>query len=178
MLKRDLKVDTARGIACILLVSYHTIGYSPLTGLRLAADSPIAIVNSWLAYLRMPLFTILSGIVYAWRPVLPGHTIAFLKGKVLRLILPLICVGYLFAVVQMITPGANYKVSLEQFPFLMFWPYEHFWFLQSLFIIFIVISFIDKNNSLKTNKGFISIFFLSSILFVYRDNFTTFFFIQ
>lgn len=156
MSKRDLRIDTARGIACILLVSYHTIGNSPATGLRLAVDSPIAVANSWLAYLRMPLFTVLSG-------------------KVLRLILPLICVGYLFAVVQMITPGANYKISAEQLPLLMFWPYEHFWFLQALFIVFITISVLDINYLLKRKLSFISIFCISAVLFIYRDNFTSFF---
>jgi peptidoglycan/LPS O-acetylase OafA/YrhL len=63
--KRNIPVDTLRGLACILLVAYHVIGVTPESGLRLH-DGILKNANELLAYIRMPLFTFLSGFVYAW----------------------------------------------------------------------------------------------------------------
>ena len=64
---RNTEVDTLRGLACILLVAYHVIGATPESGLKLH-EGMLRDVNALLAYIRMPLFTFLSGLVYAWRP--------------------------------------------------------------------------------------------------------------
>ena len=66
---RNTNLDTLRGLACVLLTFYHVVGLDPASGLRLPLDSHYRAFNDMLAYIRMPLFTILSGVVYAMRPV-------------------------------------------------------------------------------------------------------------
>ena len=67
------RLDTLRGLACLLLVSYHVIGGDRETGLRLPDEHIAARINDFLALVRMPLFSFLSGMVYAWRPLRGDH---------------------------------------------------------------------------------------------------------
>ena len=92
---RNLEIDTLRGLACLLLVAYHVIGATPSIGLKLS-DGLLRELNDDLAYIRMPLFTFLSGFVYALRPY-AGNWSAYLKGKATRLLVPMLFVGTLFA---------------------------------------------------------------------------------
>jgi len=66
-------IETLRGLACVLLVRYHVIGADPWQGLCIA-DGPVRWLNDGIAYLRMPLFTILSGLVYGLRPFAPADS--------------------------------------------------------------------------------------------------------
>lgn len=101
----NLPIETLRGLACLLLVLYHVIGADASLGLRVE-DGPVRWLNDGLAYLRMPLFTFLSGLVYGLRPF-AGNSRAFLVGKVRRLLIPMLFVGTLFAVLQALIPGTN-----------------------------------------------------------------------
>ena len=132
--RRDLRVDTMRGLACLLLVAYHTIGDDPARGLHAAGDALRWLADSF-AYLRMPLFTFLSGYVYAMRPARRGDLAPFLRGKARRLLLPLVCVGLIHHFVQAATTGANAHPDGDWL-FLLY-PYEHYWYLQALFLIFL-----------------------------------------
>jgi peptidoglycan/LPS O-acetylase OafA/YrhL len=109
-MKRNLEVDTLRGIACVLLVLFHVVGDTPAVGLRIPEGHWLQVFNEALAYIRMPLFSFISGYVYGFRPY-QGNAPAFVKGKVRRLLLPLITVGTIFAIVQAFTPGANNAVD-------------------------------------------------------------------
>src|SRR6185295_5386420 len=66
------RLQTLRGVACLLLVAFHAIGNHPTSGLHVADDSSFRFFANLFQYVRMPLFTFLSGFVYAYRPVLPG----------------------------------------------------------------------------------------------------------
>ena len=133
--ERDLKIDTLRGLACLALVFYHTVG---------AADSGFKIesgllreVNDYLALIRMPLFTFLSGFVYAYRPYDGTKVGWYVKGKARRLLVPMLFVGTLFAIIQVYTPGTN--SSTIDWHTLHIIPVAHFWFVESLFWIFMII---------------------------------------
>lgn len=92
-------IETLRGLACFLRVRYHVLGPFPSSGLRVA-DGLVRWFNDGLAYLPMPLFTVLSGLVYGLRPFATGDSSqAFLLGKVRRLLIPMLVVGTAFAVV-------------------------------------------------------------------------------
>lgn len=101
------QIETLRGFACVLLVLYHVIGADPSNGLRVN-EGPVRLMNDALAYVRMPLFTFLSGMVYGLRPF-GGDTRRFVIGKCRRLLIPMFVVGTLFAVVQALTPGATIR---------------------------------------------------------------------
>jgi len=90
----------------------------------------------------MPLFAFLSGLVYAIRPVQENWK-PFVRGKAKTLLIPLVVVGSFFAVVRAIMPGTNATLSDFNWQTLHVVPFEHFWFIQALFIIFVLISIVD-----------------------------------
>lgn len=133
--ERDLKIDTLRGLACFALVFYHAVG---------AADSGFKIEsgflregNDFLALIRMPLFTFLSGFVYAYRPYDGTKVGWYVKGKARRLLVPMLFVGTTFAIIQSLTPGTN-TLNINWYTLHLI-PVAHFWFVESLFLIFIMI---------------------------------------
>lgn len=137
----NARIDTLRGLACVLLVLYHVIGADPRTGLGVA-DGWLRWGNDALAYLRMPLFTFLSGVVYGLRPF-QGDSRRFLLGKVRRLLVPMLVVGTLFALVQDAVPGTNRASALPWWQW--HWlPVAHFWFLESLFWVFLLVWALER----------------------------------
>ncbi len=151
---RDITIDTLRGLACVLLVSYHVIGDNPGSGLRIV-DGPIRYTNDILALVRMPLFTVLSGLVYAMRPYQAGPG-KFVGGKFRRLIIPMLVVGTAFAVVQSLTPGTS--ATVEHWYLLHLQPYAHYWFIESLFIVFLVLLPLEHHHLIRKRLGFTIVF--------------------
>ncbi|MCF8383079.1 MAG: acyltransferase [Chlorobium sp.] len=160
--KRNIPVDTLRGMACIMLVAYHVIGNTPQTGLRLH-EGFLKDANELLAYIRMPLFTFLSGLVYGWRPFSDDWK-AFINGKVRRLIVPMLVVGTIFALFQAYTPGTNSQI--KEWHYLHILPVAHYWFIESLFVIFLAILLLEYWKVLHTRTGFAVIYVASAIAYV------------
>jgi fucose 4-O-acetylase-like acetyltransferase len=165
---RDKNIDTARGIACILLVLYHVVGGNAESGLRLEPGSAWRAVNEALGFVRMPLFTFLSGVVYALRPVAPGGGARFTSGKLKRLLLPFIFVSLLFAVVQKLTPGANSQLAWAEIPFVLVWPYGHMWFIAALMLVFAVVGALDYWGALDRPLPVLALFVAACVLFELR----------
>jgi fucose 4-O-acetylase-like acetyltransferase len=162
-MSRKLSIDTLRGLACILLVAHHVIGHDTTAGLRLRPDHILPQVNEILALLRMPLFSFLSGFVYAWRPY-SGDAGGFLKGKVRRLLVPMLLVGTLFAVMQANTPGAN--ASEYDWRLLHIVPVAHYWFLESLFVIFMLTVLLERLALLATPDRFAMVWLVAGMLYL------------
>lgn len=161
--KRRLDIDTLRGLACILLVSFHVVGV-PETGLRLPETHWLARLNDWLYYLRMPLFSFISGYVYAARPF-KGGAKQFMAGKARRLLLPLLTMGTLYALVQRFTPGTN--TGIDSWWLLHIVPVGHFWFLESLFLIFLMIVGLERAEFLSRASTFWLVYGASAAMFVF-----------
>ncbi|MFO6425483.1 acyltransferase family protein, partial [Motilimonas sp. KMU-193] len=159
---KRIQIDTLRGIACILLISYHIIGSTPENGLRIESGM-FREINDILAYLRMPLFTFLSGVVYAYRPF-NNNSLKFISKKSRRLLLPMLTVGTTFAVLQSITPGTNSNINSWHLVHII--PVAHFWFIESLFILFLLIVMLEKLHVFSTKKGGFTIFTLTSLLYI------------
>lgn len=159
-----LDIDTLRGLACILLVSFHVVGV-PDTGLRLPSSHWLAQLNDLLLFLRMPLFSFISGYVYAARPF-QGDARHFIGGKTRRLLLPMLTLGTLYALVQRLTPGTN-AVGIEHWWLLHIEPVGHFWFLQALFLIFLTIVILERSKLLARPGTFLLVFAASAALFVF-----------
>ena len=166
-MQRNLEIDTLRGFACVLLVSFHVVGVSADMGLRLPADHWLQQLNGALAYLRMPLFSFLSGYVYAFRPYRPGQSDArgFIQGKMRRLLLPMLTVGTIFALIQNATPGANQHVT--NWWLLHIVPVAHFWFLEALFIVFLLVVALEHWRLLATPQRFAGVWALTVLAFVF-----------
>ena len=165
-MKRNLQVDTLRGIACILLVLFHVVGDTPDSGLRIPEGDWMRDANQAMAYLRMPLFSFISGYVYGFRPY-QGDPLEFVKGKARRLLLPLISTGTIFALMQAMTPDANSAV--DRWWLLHIEPVGHFWFLEALFIIFLLVLLLERLKAISTASGFAAFFGLSVVMFVHFD---------
>src|SRR3954467_4199218 len=84
------RVQTLRGVACLLLVAFHAIGSSSASGLHVPDSSVYREFTNLFVHIRMPLFTFLSGLVYAYRPVRAGYELDFSAKKLRRLGVPLI----------------------------------------------------------------------------------------
>lgn len=139
---RDSSIDTLRGVACILLVALHVIGEAPDHGLRIGEDHPLALFAQLFFHLRMPLFAMLSGFVYAARPVRPGQAGMFARGKARRLVAPFIFAATAFAVLMTVLGGA-WAVEPSRFWEVYLQPYAQFWFLQAMVLIFCAIALLD-----------------------------------
>lgn len=159
---KNLQIETLRGLACVLLVAYHVVGSEPTGGLKVETGI-YRELNDLLAYIRMPLFTFLSGWVYSLRPFEKG-AISFVKSKARRLLLPMLTVGTLFAILQSITPGANSAV--QDWTTIHIIPVAHFWFLEAIFTIFSFIVVLETLRALQNIRGYSIILALASIMFV------------
>ncbi len=153
----NFQIETLRGLACLLLVAYHVVGADASLGLQVT-EGPVRLLNDGLAYLRMPLFTFLSGLVYGLRPF-AGSSKHFLSGKMRRLLVPMLVVGTLFAVLQALTPGTNASAG----PWYLWHvqPVAHFWFVESLFWVFLLTWALERWLWLQTVKSFSVIFALT-----------------
>ncbi len=158
----NMRIQTLRGLACLLLVLYHVVGADPSLGLRVQ-DGAVRWFNDGLAYLRMPLFTFLSGLVYGLRPF-AGNSRAFLQGKVRRLLIPMLVVGTAFAVLQVLTPGTHSSVG--PWYLLHLQPVAHFWFVESLFWVFVVIWALERQHLISGMKGLLLVLALSCALYL------------
>ncbi|WP_164983978.1 acyltransferase family protein [Cellulomonas endophytica] len=150
--RSDLGIQGLRAVAIVLMVSGHIIG-APDTGLRLPEGSGWRVANMWLESVRMPLFAALSGFVYAMRPPVPASGLpGLVRGKARRLLVPLVVVGTLFWLTQTLVPGTNSGGSTPLWRVYLF-PYEHFWFLLSLFVIFLAVGVLDAAGLLRTTRA-------------------------
>jgi glucans biosynthesis protein C len=132
------RLDAVRGAACVMLVAYHVVGTDVGSGLRLPESSAWHYAMSSLEFFRMPLFAILSGFVYAiWRPNRQDLA-SFWGKKVRRIVVPLVFATLTTVVLRGLTYDSWTAPSDA-----LFFHYQHFWFLQSLLIIFAVVSICD-----------------------------------
>lgn len=132
-------IDCLRGLACFMLVLYHVIGSTPEYGLKIE-NGFLRELNDIFIYVRMPLFGLLAGFVYGLRPVSANYH-NFVTKKARRLLLPMLSVGTLFAITQWLVPGSNSEENLFLIHIL---PVGHYWFIESLFLIFLFVALIEK----------------------------------
>lgn len=153
--EKDLRIETMRGLALFLMVAGHVIGSSSDLGMKVPDDSVLRYLYESLVYIRMPLFTAISGYVYALRPLNSCSDLPrFYHGKFKRIGIPLLTVSTLFFVLQMVVPNTNDKPQLSEIFSIYLFSYAHFWFLQSIFCIFVVISLLEKAGWLLTLRSY------------------------
>lgn len=147
--EKDTSIEALRGLACVLLVMAHVIGENAAGGLRVPGDSIFRWYVDSFAYIRMPLFTFISGYVYAMRPLTAiENWPAFLKGKTRRLLLPMFVVGTFLAVLQSYGPGVNEPLKTPWYLWNIV-PISPFWFIWSIFWVFAVVTLIDTIDDVR-----------------------------
>lgn len=154
------EVQSLRGFACVLLVLYHVAGSTPEQGLHIS-DGLLRLLTDGLATVRMPLFALIAGAMHGWRP---GMDVAKLVDKFKRLIVPMLFVGTGFALVQAWVPDANSEV--QDWHLLHILPVAHYWFLESLFLIFCLMTLVDRVHGLASVNRWACVFVASIALYL------------
>jgi peptidoglycan/LPS O-acetylase OafA/YrhL len=149
------KIQVLRGLACLLIISMHVIGTRSFTGLRVDDDSEWRQFARLLMHFQLPLFSFLSGLAYAYRPIVVGQALTFLQKKVLRLVLPLLAVTTLYFICEMLMPNPALPRSLANMWQVYVLPVYHTWFLTATMLIFVVAVALERLGALRTLAGFL-----------------------
>lgn len=164
---RDISVDSLRGLAVLLMVAGHVIGSDVDHGLQVDEGSFWRLSYLALEDIRMPLFTVLSGLVYGYRPLQTiGAFPGMVQGKARRLLVPMATVGAVFFGMQLLVPGTNDKPDLDDFWRIFIYGFAHLWFVQAIFLIFLTVGILDACNVLSTSRGWLIAFSSSCVLYV------------
>lgn len=168
----SLRIQTLRGLACVLLVAFHVIGSHSSSGLRVDEDSLYRQFCNLFMHLRMPLFTFLSGFVYAYRPVGRADAASFARKKLIRLVLPLLCVSTLYFLSTFAAPEATGRLPWQEAWRIYVFPYVHFWFLQAIILIFALVVALEALQLLTRVRTYMAvlIFFMALHLYVPQEN--------
>ena len=152
--KKNLAVETLRGLAILLVVVGHVIGSTPDGGMKIDFPHPLRYLYLWIDYIQMPLFTAIAGWAYAIKPfVAQGGVWTFLSKKASRLLVPMVVVGTMYFLVQYMVPGTNAKGNWSDLWRIYIFPYTLYWYLPSLFLIFVVQYAVDKLRLMKNGGG-------------------------
>lgn len=151
---KDNSIESLRGIAILLVIALHVNNDGPVESARHFYDY----ISYTFQNIRLPLFTVISGYLYGCRPVIGGYYKSFVFGKVRRILLPLATVVTLEILSKEYLPGVSERAYISDLLVYIFFPYEHFWFLQVIFIIFIVVGLLDFFLLLESFKNWILVF--------------------
>jgi peptidoglycan/LPS O-acetylase OafA/YrhL len=161
----DSAIQSLRGLAVILMVCGHVIGSTATAGMQVADKSAWRLFYLALKDIRMPLFTVISGFVYAMRPISRiGDVPGLLSAKIRRLLFPLITVGALMFLLEFEVPGTHNKEEPSQFWKIYVLPYEHLWFLQALFLVFVIVAVVDAVRLLSSRSRALLAIVVSSVM--------------
>ena len=131
-------MNTVRGLACLLIVALHAVGDRESNGLRLPMTSAWHYVMMSIEFLRIPLFTALSGFLYAGHRVAAEDFPAFWKKKLRRLGVPLV-----FATLVIWWLRGHALAAETPLLRALLFEYGHLWYLQALLVLFAGISIAD-----------------------------------
>ncbi|WP_344695594.1 acyltransferase [Sphingomonas rosea] len=130
-------IDTLRGLACLFLVGYHAaLGATQHLDTQSAG---LALFNEVFALVRMPLFSFLSGYVYAYRRATPGNLPRFTAAKIRRLLIPFVTMTIVFLAIRTIVPGMA-GPTIADAPHALIFGYSQLWFLQSIMVVFVIVA--------------------------------------
>jgi surface polysaccharide O-acyltransferase-like enzyme len=131
-------LNSVRGLACVMIVALHVVGVKADEGLRLPLESLWHVVMDTFTPIRLPLFTALSGFLYAAMPATREGFPTFARRKLQQLLIPLIFATLVFWSLRQIVFDRHDS---------LFWAfvdgYQHLWFIDALLMIFLVVGIID-----------------------------------
>ena len=152
-------IEEVRLFATLLLVTFHVIGL-PDSGLSLAYPHPLRFFADMFSNFRMPAFAFIAGYIYCLRPLQLGAIPAFIAGKLRRLALPGVIAMLVFAGVSALF-ARDFALPFNSLWQILLFPYAHYWFLQAIFALFLVIGLIDSATRYRAT---IALFALATLL--------------
>ena len=173
MAKRDAGIETLRGLALVLMVAGHVIGAHQKIGMHVADDSWWRYFYVTLAPYRMPLFTTISGFVYALRPITRDTVVDFATGKVRRLLVPFVTVATLaYLAAWTMHEGLPYAPPHMWKIYCM--PFSVFWFLQAIMLIFVYVGVADLLQLMRSRAGWLLSLTTASVAYLVLPRTTVF----
>jgi peptidoglycan/LPS O-acetylase OafA/YrhL len=166
--EKDQSVETLRGAAIILVVVGHVIGSGSDGGMKVADDSFLRHFYFTFEYLRMPLFTVISGWVYALHPAALTGLRSFFVKKVRRILLPMVFVGASYFLLQYLIPGTNKKGDLTEIWKILIFPYSLYWYLPALFLVFSVVALLDALKAMNTFRNWLIFLSITLAMLIFR----------
>ncbi len=162
--KAELSQDLyfIRGIAIVLVVVGHVIGYNKEYGMRQVYNSDLSVLGwvcDFINTFHMPVFFMASGIAFAIFSKKDTGYVKFVRAKLEKLFIPLICWAPSYFIFQSLYKGKSF--SLLDVVNSVIYPYEIFWFIHAL-IFATILSFI----CFKIFKSQLIYFGISIFLFI------------
>ena len=165
--KKDMTIESLRGVAIALMVMGHVIGAHSDMGLKVDDGSTLRFIYYLQDYITMPLFTLMSGYVYAFKPLSQAASLSkFVNSKVTRLLIPLAVVSTLFFLMQNSVPGTNAKTGFGEMWKIYVLPFAHFWFIQGIFTVFLIIAGLELANVLSTLRSTLIVILISATIYL------------
>jgi len=147
--KKDLSVETLRGVAILLVVMGHVV-YELGQRDLIDAGNVLSRLTDALDYLRMPLFTVISGFVYAMRPVRAGGENTFIIGKLRRVLLPFLSIGLIQVVyADYRSDGSFFTEPGSAFLSIFILNSSHLWYLKAMLWIFLLTVVLDAAGAIN-----------------------------
>lgn len=131
-------MDSVRGLACLLIIALHVVGDAATNGLHLPMTSNWHYAMRSIEFLRIPLFTALSGYLYAGKRLSREDLGNFWVKKLRRLAIPLLFV----TAVELALRRRAYGDETSLMVALLF-SFGHLWYIQALILLFAIISLLD-----------------------------------
>lgn len=152
--EKDLSIETLRGLAILLVVAGYILraDIAPLG--KTYPSLSVSLLNAMeytLSTIRMPLFTVISGFLYAMSPATRETLGRLFRGKFRRVMIPYITL----TTFQHFLLPSYYPVN--HFYQIYFFPEHQLWFLFSIFNIFLMIGLIDACGGLETPRRFLAV---------------------
>lgn len=160
---KDPSIETLRGLAILLVVAGYIIRDDLGSHGKSLADSVLSFSYYLLKPIRMPLFTVISAYLYAAWPARHDTLKKLVEGKARRILIPFALVSALqyLAYSQFLSHG---RYPLGEIYKIYLWPFEQFWFLYSIFCIFILVGLLDAFKALDSFRRWCIFFALSFAL--------------
>lgn len=130
----------------------------------------ISVLSGWIYSFHMPLFIALSGTIYGIQKDkgMYQEFKPFVANKAKRLLIPLVIVWWVYRFPIMHYTGFYSGVSGGRLMFQMLAPNcVYLWYLEALFLIFIIIYFLDKVKNKMVETVIVAVFYLIGLV-VYR----------
>lgn len=140
-----------------MLVAFHVVGYDSSHGLGIPSDAGLRTLADFFTHVRMPLFTFLSGYVYALHPVELDSVRVFMRKKLRRLLVPLLVVSSLYYAAHRVMFGTH-EMAPDAFWTVYLYPYAHLWFLQALLVLFACVALLEMTGGLNNLRRFVAVF--------------------
>jgi len=168
---KEKSIEALRGLAIIAVVMAHVIADRGTRGLMVEEYSFWRYLYRSFEFLRIPIFTAVSGYVYALSPIKQGRYASFIKDKGRRILLPLFFVASLQYIVNYIVADVNQNVELGKIWQIYLYSYSQFWFLHAIFIVFITILLLEMYQVTTKFKGWLISTILATTVHLILHNF-------